>query len=147
MEVKRLEEAGFVLPEGEKMPYVKPALEGTSENIKVSTMEVELDTPKYTGWYAPVPCSVEGLVEAYRRQKLLTYTLKPLVQFVVRADEAAYYKYGIPERFIASWVKGLSWEDGYKAPKGRVAWTRLSLSSELALRYRVKEVTQEVSAE
>ncbi len=145
-EVKRLEDAGFCLPEGEKAPYFPPVSEGETKKIKVKTMETVLDCPQFTGEYPRVDESDAGLLEAYRRQKLLTYTLKPLVQFVVRADEVAYFKYGYEDGYIAPWIKGAEWESGYRVSKGRVDWNKITFSPSLALRCRVKEVTQTVSA-
>lgn len=146
-EMVRLEGLGYTLPPGEKAAYVPPMFEGETQKLKVKTMEVVLDMPEMQGVYPVVEDSVEGLIKAYRRQKLLTYTLRPLVQFVVRADEAAYFRYGLAERFIAKWVKGITWEDGYVPPKGRVAWSRLAFLPTFVLRYRAKEVTEEVSAQ
>jgi hypothetical protein len=144
-EVKRLESLGILLPEGEKAVSVPTVREGASESARFETMEMVLDMPSFGGSYSPAENSVEGIVEAYRRQKYLTYTLKPLVQFVIRADEAAFYRYGEKEGYIAPWMKGRSWKTGYRLPKGRSVWNQMVLSNTMALRYRVKTVSETVA--
>lgn len=144
-EMKRLEDKGLVLPRGEKKPYVPPLEEGETEPIKVETIEVVLDLPEFKGSYKPVPDTMVGLVHAYQRQKYLTYTFKPQVQFVVRADEAAYFKYG--HGGVAPWMGSRQWNSGWRAPKGRIDWEQMVLAKDVALRYRTKTVTQQVSAE
>lgn len=146
-EMQRLEDLGFSLPKGEKAPYVEDSQEGATEKVQIETMEMVLDMPAFTGAYAPVEDSEAGLVYAYRRQKELTYSLKPLVQFVIRADEVAFYRYGEKDRFVAPWMKGRTWSRGYRTPRGRVDWNIMVLSNTMALRYRIKSISQEVSAE
>lgn len=146
-EVDRLKAKGFSLPPGEKGPYVKPFSEGATESIKVGTMEMVLDTPEFTGKYKRVRNTQKGLLTAYRRRKELIYTLKPLVQFVLRADEAAFYLHGQSEMFVPAWMNGAEWSKGFKLPKGRVTWNLMDFGNGFALRYRTKEVSQKVSAE
>lgn len=113
--------------------------------IVVKTMETVLDIPEFSGHYPPVAMNRNGLRKAYQRQKFLTYTLKPLVQFGVRANEAAYFLYGLGR--IAPWMEGRVWKSNWKAPKGRAEWCQMVLGPDVALRYRVKSITQRVSAE
>lgn len=144
-EVKRLKKLGITLPKGEKSATAEISSAGETEKITVDTIECILDLPEFSGDYVPVSNDVSGMIEAYRRQKLFTYTLKPLVQFVLRADEAAFFFFGHSESFIAHWMGDVSWESGYKPPRGRIQWNRLQLSENVALRYRIKSITQEVS--
>ena len=81
-------------------------------------------------------------MQAHARQRDLTYTLRPRVQFVVRADELAYFLYG--ENRIASWMSGRNWRD-YTPPKGRIVWQQIVLSNEASLRSRRKSVTESVN--
>jgi len=145
-EIERLKSLGITLPEGEKTPYLAAAETGEGRSVQVATLEMVLDMPAFTGSYTPVVDTEEGAVFAYRRQKELTYRLKPLVQFVVRADEAAFYLYGATEGFVAPWMKGRTWEPNYRTPRGRVDWNRMSLSDQMALRYREKSISQMVAA-
>ena len=125
--------SGPVESKGETMP------------IKVSTIEMILDIPPFSGNYTPVGNDSRGLSQAHQRQKFLTYTLKPFVQFCVRANEAAYFHYG--KSGIAHWMQDRAWVHGWKPPRGRVEWNMMRLSTNMALRYRIKTVTQHVSAE
>ncbi|MBI3633142.1 MAG: hypothetical protein HY226_02515 [Candidatus Vogelbacteria bacterium] len=142
-EIKRLATLGIVLPP--KPPYVAPISEGATETISVKTIEFQLDRPEFSGSFAPVENSQAGLEFADERQRYLTYTVKPQVRFAIRANEAAYSIYG--EGQIAPWMEGRKWVSGYKLPKGRTEWEMMRLSPEMALRYRIKTISEEVSAE
>lgn len=145
-EVKRLEALGFTLPEDVKGPVGVVEAVGNTQSIQVETMEMAFDMPNFSGAYVPVVTSEAGLCEAYLRQKYLTYTLRPLVQFVVRADEAAFFRFGAKNGFVAPWMQGMVWQEKYRLPRGRVDWNRLELAPGVALRYRIKYITQHVSA-
>lgn len=142
-EMKRLEAVGIAR---EKNEYTPPTAQGPVESIRVGTIEVVLDTPEFIGTYMREPNTQQGLRHAYARQKFLTYTLKPRVQFVVRADEAAYFLHGAKNNYVAPWMQEREWKSGYKPPRGRVEWNQMALSHDIALRFRLKEATQEVSA-
>ncbi len=152
-EVQRLQGLGFRFPPSKKyyVPLSSPSYRGDTIPIRVSTIEMVLDIPKFSGTYSPVPESQIGLLAAYRRQKYLIYTLRPRVQFQVRANEAAYFLYGGAKEgypgTVAYWMEGRSWKPDQKVPGGRIKWNQMVLSSEMALRYRVKDVTTRVSAE
>jgi len=143
-EMKRLEDKKFFLPEGVRAVYEPSSYEGETEQIDVQTVEFALDRPEFSGSYTPAEDSQKGLVDAYKRQKNLTYFLKPPVRFMIRANEAAYFNYGLEK--IAPWMEGRHWEKGWRAPKGRIDWNFMRLSPEMALRYRVKTISQQVSA-
>lgn len=143
-EMKRLEDGGITLPEGEKKPYVPSIHEGKTESVKVGSLEALLDLPDFSGAYASVPATQAGLVDAYRRQKHLTWTVKPAIQFVIRANEAAYYRYG--EGRVANWMGTRSWKS-WKAPKGKIEWRHMVLSNQCAFRIREKSVTEQISAD
>lgn len=143
--MKHLEAVGRELPVGEKTQYTPPAYEGETEPITVQTIEAMLDLSNFHGIYEHVPMTQGGLVQAYRRQKFLTYTLKPLAQFVARADEAAYFRFGGGR--ISHWMQGRKWDPDWKMPKGRISWNLMVLSNDVALRYRIRDITQRVSAE
>lgn len=148
-EMKQLEEKGIVLVKPTyEYKYEPPISQGETEKIQVQTIEFELDRREFSGSYKPAEDSQKGLAEATERQKYLTYTVKPQVRFAIRANEAAFFKYGIEngEGKIASWMDGRHWETGWKPPKGRVEWNLLRLGPAMALRYRIKSVSQQVSA-
>lgn len=145
-EVKRLKELGFVLPA--RKQYSVEAV-GETVPIPVTTLEAELDIPPFGGNYWPVEMSHKGLMEAYKRQKFLTYRLKPFIQFGVRANEAAFYLYGFNSSGprVAHWMEGRNWKEGYKTPNGRTVWNQMVLGPNVALRFRIRTLTQQVSAE
>lgn len=142
-EMKRLEAMGIVREKNESTP---PIAQGPVESIRVETIEVRLDTSEFIDTYMREPDSLQGLQHAYARQKFLTYILKPRVQFVVRADEAAYFLHGAKNNYVAPWMRKREWKSGYKPPRGRIEWNQMVLSDDVALRFRLKEIAQEVSA-
>jgi hypothetical protein len=150
-EIDRLLEAGIHFPGTGNGPKAShPVIEtGETMPIKVQTMDMILSVPEFTGSYPAVPNTPEGLAMAYRRQKLLTYTLKPAVQFVVRANEAAYLRYGFEsdgKGRIAHWLSNREWKPFKKTPRSS-EYQSLVLSNDMALMYRVKMKTEQVSAE
>ncbi len=150
-EMKRLEAAGISLPHGEKAPYRPAEYEGATKPIKVDALEMTLDIPEFSGDYVPETDTQMGLLHAYQRQKYLTYTLKPLVQFTVRANEAAYFGYGCRHHpapgKVAHWMERRTWRPGWKAPRGRTEWYQMTLGPSTGYRYRIKTITQQVSDE
>ncbi|MDP3963474.1 MAG: hypothetical protein Q8Q39_03180 [bacterium] len=143
-EVKRLERLGIEVPPGEKAPYEKPESTGEKKNITVETLEVDLIMPPFSGSYSPVSDTIEGVRQAYRRQKLLTYSLRPQMQFAMRADEAAYFLYG--KGRIAHWIARKTWKED-RMDCGRYGpWSRLDLAPKTALRWRLRPITQTVAA-
>jgi len=148
-EVDRLIVAGVKFPSSGGKKKTRPATSsGATSKIQVQTMEMAVSIPNFSGEYEAVPATQEGLVQAYKRQKLLTYTYKPAVQFVVRANEAAYLHFGLngdePGK-IAHWMKGRKWEPWKKTPRSAL-FNRMVLSNDMALLYRTKSKTEHVSA-
>lgn len=141
-EVTRLEALGLELPEGEIKESGPTVSSVGQQKIKVETLEALLDMPVFKGTYQPMPNTQEGLVQAYRYQKHLTWTLKPKAQLVVRADELAYFLYG-KER-VAPWMSGRSWKT-FTPPRGRTVWNQMVLSNDVAYRFRRKTVTETVA--
>jgi hypothetical protein len=150
-EMNRLLEAGIKFPgNGNDSKASFPVIEaGETMPIKVQTMDMILSVPEFIGSYPAVPKTPEGLAMAYCRQKLLTYNLKPAVQFVVRANEAAYLLYGFDSRGagrIAPWLSTREWKPWKNTPRSS-EYQSLVLSNDMALMYRVKTKTERVSAE
>ncbi len=118
--------------------------EGPSQKIKVPTLEMVLDTPSFTGTYPTLEPTPANYALAYRRGNLLRHTIAPIAKFVVRADEAAYYQYGMG--LVASWMGTRKWQAGWKRTPRSAEWNKMMLSNDCALRYRYATFTQEVSA-
>jgi hypothetical protein len=147
-EVKRLLAAGIRFPDGGKKETKPVTSAGRTRTISVKTMEMSLTLPSFTGKYASVPLTFDGLIRAYRRQKLLTYTWKPFIQFVVRADEAAFMLYGLDgsdRGKIAGWIRGGKWTPWRKTPRSALSY-RLVLGRSVALVYRTKLKTERIAA-
>ncbi|KKS38553.1 MAG: hypothetical protein A3G49_06615 [Candidatus Sungbacteria bacterium RIFCSPLOWO2_12_FULL_41_11] len=141
-EVTRLEAHGLELPEGEKKESGPTVSSVEQQKIKVETLEALIDMPVFNGTYRSVPNTEEGLVQAYRHQKKLTWTLKPKAQLVVRADELAYFLYGKDR--VASWMSERGWKT-FTPPRGRTVWKQMVLSNDVAYRFRRKIVTETVA--
>ena len=146
-EIKRLLGLGICFPLGEKKQSRATVASGETEAIKVKTMEMNLTIPEFSGAYSPVSDSQDGLLSAYRRQKLLTYSWKPSVQFVARANELAFMRYGLDanKEKIAHWMGKRNWEAWKKTPRS-AKFQRMVLSNDMALLYRLKEKTEHISA-
>lgn len=146
-QIKLLNFIGYSLP---PKPPTPPREEGPEKKVSVKTMEMVLDIPEFSGSYQPYPVSIEGLKQACDRRSHLLYTVKPLIQFAVRANEAAYFLHGNVQNGaksrIAHWLNNRQWEFGWKPPRGRVVWNRMRLSPDFNLRYRIKTVTESVAA-
>ncbi|TSC67497.1 MAG: hypothetical protein G01um101466_699 [Parcubacteria group bacterium Gr01-1014_66] len=144
-EVKRLQSMDILFPSEQGGSfYTPPVSEGETKPISVQTIEMILDIPEFLGAYTPMEENSKGLQNAYSRQKFLTYTLKPFIQFCTRANEAAYYHFGQGQ--VASWMQGRTWVE-WKPSKGRTQWHMMRLGVDMALRYRIRIMTQQVSAE
>ena len=147
-EAARLEAMGISYPPGlgeGKFFSTPPEHQGETMPIKINTIEMVLDIPEFFGSYAPVSKNSNGLAGASNHAKRLIYTVRPFVQFCVRANEAAYFKFG--QSKVAHWMHDRQWVSGWRTPNGRIAWNLMPLSNDMALRYRIKTITQQVSAE
>lgn len=147
VEISRLQNAKYQLPVSESA-YIAPSETGSAENIAVKTLEFQLEVPSFAGRYLAYYRGQSGIQAAYQRKKHLTYTIKPQVQFPVRANECAYFIYGGPKNGferIAYWMGSCSWQD-WKKPRGKIVWRRMALSKDFALLYRVKTCAQQVAA-
>ncbi len=122
---------------------------GPKKNIEVSTLQFVLDLPPFSNSYAPLPKNLYALNLACSRRKQLLYHFIPIVQFVTRADEAAYFLHGLKNNSVAHWMRGAKWEDNYRRGSGRTLWRRMPLSEtgNMSLLYREHLVTKQVSAE
>jgi hypothetical protein len=150
-EIKRLHALGIYSTSAEFNGKCKTVREticrGATKKIAVPTMEMLLTLPKFIGSYEALPNNVDGLIEAYRRQRILTYTWKPAVQFVVRANEAAFFRFGLNadgKGKIAHWLKSRRWILAKKSPRSALYQT-MKLSDKISILYRLKTKTEHVS--
>jgi len=126
MEVKRLQSIGIKFPKGEG-PKTFVSEYGKSKQQKFPAFECKIYIPdtQISGDYKFIPETQQGLLDAYNKRKLYTYTLAPTLRFMTRASEYAHYKN--PDRMPA-WLKNVKWEPGFKIPpRGRTLYDRLKL--------------------
>ncbi len=108
-ELNRLQQLGVV-------PYAEPAKPthaclavGDSRSALVPVFTMQVTGSKFVGEYAAVSADAVGYQVAKLSLRFLKHTLRPMVQFVVRADEVAFYRFGLEQGFVSSWIKGAHW--------------------------------------
>ncbi len=147
-EIKRLSAKGGEYVDREEGE--EPESRGETCPIKVRTLEMELDMPNLAGAYVSYKSTRVGWDAVRKHYKFLKYEAMPMVQFAVRANEAAYFLFGKSsggEWRIPYWMGNREWQEGVRLPRGRIDWNRMVLSNDCALRFRVKEVTKRVAAD
>lgn len=140
-ELKRLESLGVHRPLDIDAPGKHIIAKGKSRNAFVRRFVMRLEGLHFTGQYPSVTADEAGYRQAYKRRQLIIEQLQPVVQFVVRADEAAFYLYGMASGFVPNWIRGPKWT---KDPKGK--WTRLAIADGVSLTYFTDEVPKKVAA-
>lgn len=130
---------------------------GKKVEVKAFEADIDLDGGKEVPTEFPrYPDTVEGLVMAKVRSASLLYQIVPLLSFITRATELAFYQRikELPAENMADfdfpfWIKGAHWEPNYQIK--RTMWNRLVLhqsfpfSKGLALRFRTYTKTERVS--
>lgn len=144
-EVRRLAKLGIKTP-STSAPCRTRVRVGAVKKLSVETMEVVLDMPAFTGSYRPMTDNVAGMAQASERVRQLTYSLLPLVRFVTRADEVAFFRFGEEKGYVAPWAQNCTWEKGYRPPRAQMLWNRMVLTDTAALRYRRYTSTEIVAA-
>lgn len=147
---KMFASTGLEFPEGEGPSSYEYSEKEKGIRKKIQAFEVKIQHPPFENEFPQLEPSVENMVYAYNRQKLLTYTVIPRLQFAVRATELAHFR--APER-MPFWLKNVKWEHGYKeGPRKRTLWDRLPLyqlevgKPAVSILKRVYEKSTEVAA-
>ncbi len=108
---------------------------GPSQSISAPTFKVALNGLSCRGTYESLSyrdcCAMIALLER---------VLRPQVQFVVRADEAAFYRHGLAGDFVANWITGTSWV------RESVDSSYIMLGDTLSLSYHLGEKEKRVAA-
>jgi hypothetical protein len=108
-EIKRLESLGVERPlDLEPVMRFKIA-EGDSASVEVPTFTMRLYGLSFSGEYTTVTTDDLGYRLADRTINFLSHKLRPIVQFMMRADEVAFYRFGLKQDFVSSWIKGSAW--------------------------------------
>lgn len=118
--------AGINFPEGEKKVWADTESLGDKKSIKVPAFKIEIDMPKPEGVYTEPPLTQETLVEFDRKRNSYIYSVKPKLQFAVRASELAFYKHIKSQGWnsFPAWIKDAEWETGYRKKGGRTDFNR-----------------------
>ncbi len=122
---KEIRKTGVSFPasDGPAEYKYEPRVKGVRQ--KFEAFEVKIQHPEFEGDYTALKNVQSDMVFAYRRQKNLTYTVIPKLQFMTRATEYAHFK--SPNSF-PSWIKNVEWETGYKeSSRHKILWERLPL--------------------
>ncbi len=146
-ELKRLEDKGI---KPNKPPSDEIDYEGESKKVTVTAFKAEIDMPDLLGTTAdyalPGGDTITRAQAAYDRQRAITHSWKPRVQFVIRANEYAYWLHGMKDNKLPPWAKLLTIERDFKPKGARTTWSRIPISEEVALRFRVYEKSEKVAA-
>ncbi len=130
-EIKRLERLGIKCPKDlEPVARLKIA-QGEADSIDVPIFTMCLSGLNFRGEYTPVSLDTLGYRLAHRSLYYLSQKLRPTVQFMVRADEVAFYRFGLAQDFVAHWIKGSAWTN--KSPYS----AELALGEKLRLSYQI----------
>jgi hypothetical protein len=107
-ELKRLEDLGFK-PKGQGDESSDRYTVGESTSEMAPTFTLALRGISLHGQYKAVVASQEGYDNAVSHLHRLQYEYLPLVQFVYRADEVAFYHFGLQSSYTAPWIKNANW--------------------------------------
>jgi hypothetical protein len=139
-ELKRLEREGIECPKDLESPTRYKLAEGESQSVEVPTFTMCLDGLDYTGEYIHVSNDELGYRLANRTIRFLAQKLRPTVQFMMRADEVAFYRFGLEKDFVSNWIKGPQWNHS----GARTA--RIALGDTLTLSYSKGLVEKKIAA-
>lgn len=117
------------------LPGVQCLATGPSSSISAPTFTVLLNGLACRGEYTPYAYD-----ECVAMIKLLRSILRPQVQFVVRADEAAFYRHGLQRNFVANWIKDTAWVQQTEFS------ARIQIGDTLSLSYDLGEKEMRVAA-
>ena len=139
-EIKRLEHLGVEQPLDLVSQTRYKIAQGASQSVEVPTFTMRLDGLDYTGEYTPVSNDELGYRLARRTIRFLAHELRPIVQFMMRADEVAFYRFGLEQDFVSNWIKGPQWNHS-----GAHA-ARIALGDTLSLSYQKGLIEKKIAA-
>ena len=122
--IKMMNEEDIVLPPEEKKVWPEQTRLGNEKKVVVKSVSFEVDTPPLTGEYDTIEFNLDNLKKIIDRKRYLTYTIKSQIQFYLRGEEFAHFKFANPDKPFPHWMQGLDWTD-YKTPKKLTVNTNL----------------------
>ncbi len=140
-QLRRLRQAGVTVPEDCKAKERPILARGDTRNEFRRRFWVHLQGLDFVGNFPLVTQDEAGYRQAFRRHKELLEELRPTLQFMVRADEVAFYLYGYKQGFTPWWIEGPEWS---RTSSGS---HKIELCGRLALECHSDEVPVEVAAD
>jgi len=124
-QMKELKAKGINFPPKEGPGTYGDSVYGDSKSVKVTSFQAKVYIPtyNYVGAYPKLKKTQAALVEAYDLRSKYQSLIKTL-RFMTRATE---YAHSQAPTNLPAWVKGVTWQDDFKIPGGRVNWQRLPL--------------------
>jgi len=91
-----------------------------------TTFTMKLYGLKWTGEFQSTPLTVsEAMYYSWYERTM---------QFFVRANEYAWYQYGLKDKVVATWIKGLSWDIPHSDKYQEAGWLHLPHRTSLSFR-------------
>ena len=141
-QLKRLERAGVECPADLRASTRYSIAQGDSQSIEVPTFTMRLDGMECTEGYLSVSADAQGYRLAHDAVRFLSHDLRPMVQFMMRADEVAFYRFGLEQSFVSNWIKGSAWEHSGKGFDS----ASIALGDTLSLSYKKGLVEKKIAA-
>lgn len=114
--IKLMNEKGIVLPPKDKKVWPEQTRLGNEKKVVVKSVTFEVDVPPLIGEYDTIKFNLDNLKKITERKRYLTYTIKSQIQFYLRGEEFAHFKFANPDKPFPHWMQGLEWKD-YQSPK------------------------------
>jgi hypothetical protein len=108
-ELKRLEQHGVAAASQTSDYSITCLATGGARSVEVPVFTMQVHGPGFVGEYQSAATTDSGYSQTKVHLHHLRDVLRPMVQFVVRADEVAFYRFGLEQGFISSWIKGTDW--------------------------------------
>jgi hypothetical protein len=142
-EIKRLETEGWSGHDVQADVAVAVTTPEVASEM-VQTFKVALEGILLSGFYNVVASLQEEYDSACAHLHHLRYELLPRVQFICRADEVAFYHFGMEQGYTAPWVRKTQWVAHESSDSYRTS-SSIKLTSTFGLTYRTDTVSQKVA--
>ncbi|MCK5616484.1 hypothetical protein KAR91_82240 [Candidatus Pacearchaeota archaeon] len=132
LQIKAMLNAGIEYPatgEGAQTSWPKSHKE-EGKSVKFESLQVEVDIPDNDTTFPTYLQTQANLVEITKLRKDLTYKYTPMMQFMTRATELAFFKHGTngdDQERMPGWLTDVNWEREYKLKGKKIKWDRLIL--------------------
>lgn len=112
--IKMMLKAGITYPPEEVKEWPKQEKIGDVKKVKVKSVTFKADIPPFYGEYPKIEMSQENLIKITALRKKLVYTIKPTLQYSIRGNEYANFKYVNDDNEFPHWIKNAEWQKDYK---------------------------------